>query len=417
MHSCDSPPSDPAREARLLRFESMAYGLFIHMGLYSLLERGEWARFHHRLDPAAYDQLARRFTAQRFDAAELVRFAAACGFRYICMGARHHEGFSLYDTRGLNSFDAPHAAAGRDLVAELADACHARGMGFFLYHTTLDWREPRFDRDWKGYLGYLRDSVRILCTHYGQLDGLWFDGNWSRPDRDWEEDALYGMIRELQPDAMIINNSSVDALGAEGHPELDAVTFEQGLPTKPTRRRVAREMCDTLAGHWGVAANDFAHKSPARVIETLVTCRGHGANLLLNTGPRPDGSLTDIDRATLVRVGEWLPASGFEKALYDARPAGLRASGRDLLLRHGDTFYYAAFGLPIDQYHSLHKGGDDWDRRSVTGELPPIKRIEWLDNGEPLSFTQDPAAGLLAFRSTANPYGEQFVVRIARLEA
>jgi alpha-L-fucosidase len=411
------PDTDPKRDARLARFESMAYGLFLHWGIYSLPERGEWARFHHRLDPGEYGRLTDRFTAERFDAPGLVRFAASCGFRYICMGARHHDGFSLYDTRGLNRYDAPHAAAGRDLIAELADACHAAGMGLFLYHTTLDWWEPRFDSDWRGYLGYLRDSVRILCTHYGKLDGLWFDGNWARPEADWEEDALYGMIRELQPDAMIINNSSVGALGAEGHPELDAVTFEQGLPTRPTRRRVAKEMCETLASHWGIAANDFAHKSPAAVIETLAACRGHGANLLLNAGPRADGALTDIDRATLARVGDWIRASGFGTALYDARPAGLRCSGRDILLRHGDTFYYAAFGLPIDQYHSLHKGGDDWDRRSVTGELPPVKQVEWLDNGEALPFTQDREAGLLAFRSTANPYGSQYVVRVARLHA
>lgn len=414
MNQPNDSPSDPAREQRLSRFESMAYGLFLHWGLYSLVAKGEWARFHHKMDPEAYTALMKDFTAEDFNAPELVRFAKKCGFRYICMGSRHHDGFSLYDTRGLNSYDAPHAAAGRDLVAELANACHAADMGFFLYHTTLDWWEPRFDSDWKAYLQYLRDSVRILCTHYGRLDGLWFDGNWARPDRDWEEDALYGMIRELQPDAMIINNSSVGALGAEGHPALDAVTFEQGLPDKPTSRRMAKEMCETLSSHWGIGIHDFDHKSPAELIRTLITCRGNGANLLLNAGPKASGALTDIDRATLARIGEWIQET-IGEGLYAGRPAAVKASGDDLVLRDGDRFYYAAFALPIRNYHSLYKGKDDWDRRSVIGDMPPVRSIRWMDNGEALPFSQNREDGIVAFKSTANPYGSQFVVRIAEL--
>ncbi|MDV7396629.1 alpha-L-fucosidase, partial [Arthrospira platensis SPKY1] len=116
------------------------------------------------------------------------------------------------------------------MVKEYVDACRAHGMGIFFYHTTLDWWEPRFDADWDGYQAYLRDSVEILCTQYGAIDGLWFDGNWARRERDWQEDALYSMIRSHQPEAIIINNSSIGNLGAMGHPLLDAVTFEQGLP-------------------------------------------------------------------------------------------------------------------------------------------------------------------------------------------
>jgi alpha-L-fucosidase len=414
MTSIDPALHEIGREARLQRFESMAYGLFLHWGLYSLVGKGEWARHHHKMDQEAYTRLMDDFHCEKFDAPALVAFARSCGFRYICLGSRHHDGFSLYDTRGLNTYDAPDSAAKRDLIAELADACHEQDMGFFLYHTTLDWWEPRFDSDWKGYLQYLRDSVRILCTHYGRVDGFWFDGNWARKDRDWEEDALYGMIRELQPDAMIINNSSIGALGVEGHHALDAVTFEQGLPTKSTGRRMAKEMCETLASHWGFAANDYAHKSPADIIQTLVSCRGHGANLLLNAGPNADGSLTDIDRATLARVGEWL-RTGFGQILYGARPAGLSASGRDLVLKQDSTFYYAAFSLPIKDYHSLFNGPSDWDRRTILGELPPVKDIQWLDTGESLPFTQDTEASLLAFKSTPNPYGTQQVVRIAKL--
>lgn len=407
--------SDPAREARLQTFENRAYGLFLHWGLYSVLGEGEWNRFHNKLDPVPYDALIKRFSAERFDAPALVRWAQAQGFRYICLTSRHHEGFSLYDTRGLNTFDAPHSAARRDLVAEFATACQQAGMGFFLYHTTLDWWEPRFERDWKGYQAYLRDSVRILCTYYGRLDGLWFDGNWSKPTADWEEDALYSMIRELQPECMIINNSSLGSQGADKHPALDAVTFEQGLPTGSVSRRIAKEMCETLTSHWGVATPDFSHKSPAQLIRSLVTCRGHGANFLLNAGPLADGRLSDLDRLTLERVGQWIQES-LGKSLYTARPAGLSASGRDQILRDGDTFLYCAFDLPIDCNMHHHAGSKDWDRRTVLGALPAVRRVSWLDNGEELPFTQNHEAGLMAFQSKPHRYGSQRIVRIARIE-
>jgi alpha-L-fucosidase len=216
---------------------------------------------------------------------------------------------------------------------------------------------------------------------------------------------------------MIINNSSVGALGAEGHPALDAVTFEQGLPSGRNSRRVAREMCETLASHWGIGANDFAHKSPADIIRTLVGCRANGANLLLNAGPEPSGRITPIDAATLDRVGDWLRASGFDRVLYDGRPVeGAEPGHGDRLLQAGGKLYYAADSLPIDEYHSLYKGPEDWDRRSISGPIPPVRSVHWLDNGESLSFTQNPEAGLLSFRSTSNPYGSQFVLRIAEVE-
>jgi len=405
---------ESGRAERIRTFEQRAYGLFLHWGLYSLHGKGEWVRFHHKVDPREYTALMERFSAEAFDADALVRFAASCGFRYICLTSRHHDGFSLYDTRGLNTYDAPHAACRRDLVGELAEACHRHGMGFFLYHTTLDWWEPRFDSDWKGYLQYLRDSVRILCTHYGKVDGFWFDGNWARKDRDWEEDALYDMIRELQPGAMIINNSSVGALGAEGHPALDAVTFEQGLPVSTTTRPVAKEMCETLSTHWGEAVHDFAHKSPLEVIETLTSCRANGANLLLNAAPHPDGRLSDMDAATLRRVGDWIQAT-LGDTLYDLRPSPAQAGGRDFLMTDGTTCHYAAFDLPIADYFSVFKGPSDWNRRSVLGKLPAIRSIEWTDNGEPLPFTQDTDNGLLTFAPTPHAYGSQFGVRFARL--
>ena len=148
--------------------------------------------------------------------------------KYITLTTRHHEGFSLYDTQGLSNYDAVHSPAGRDLVKEFVEGCRAEGIIPFFYHTTLDWYQESFNKDFEAYLKYLRDSVRILCTNYGEIGGMWFDGNWSKPNEDWKLDKLYGMVRELQPEAMIIDNTGLRNRGEIGHPEIDCVTFEQG---------------------------------------------------------------------------------------------------------------------------------------------------------------------------------------------
>ena len=412
-------PPVPAPLPRVAAFESMAYGLFLHWGLYSLPERGEWVRHHHKVPTAEYHQLLDRFTAEGWDAPGLVRFARECGFRYICLGTRHHDGFSLYDTRGLNTYDAPHSAARRDLIAEFAAACHADGMPMFFYHTTLDWEVASFDQDWDAYQQYLRDSVEILCRHYGPVAGFWFDGNWARRDRDWQEDRLYSLIRSLQPEAILVNNSSTGALGKLGHPDLDAITFEQGAPAKLDRagmaRYVAQEMCETVNSHWGIASRDWSHKSPAQLIHTLASCRGNGANLLLNVGPLPSGALPDYETATLRMIGRWISTCG--QSLYEGRPAEVRCRGTDFVLKAGNEFYYYLHNLPISQNMHLSGAVRGDGLQTVEGPLPRITAVEWVDSGEALEFNQDAERGFLTFRATPNPYGSQHVIRVARLRS
>ena len=146
-----------------------------------------------RVDPAPgkipqdeYEKLVDTFTAEDFDARASPGLAKEAGMRYITITARHHDGFSLYDTRGLSEFDAPHSPAKRDLIAEFVEGCRAEGIVPFFYHTTLDWRWKTQEIDeakFEEYLDYLHASVELLCTQYGPIGGLWFDGNWSARDR------------------------------------------------------------------------------------------------------------------------------------------------------------------------------------------------------------------------------------------
>jgi alpha-L-fucosidase len=413
----------PAPLPRIRAFERLGFGMFVHWGLYSQLGQGEWVWTYHEQVRADYPRLQQTFTAADFDARALVRTAKAAGMRYVCLTTRHHEGFSLYDTRGLNTYDAPHSAARRDLVAEFSAACEAEGMGKFLYHTTLDWWHPDFDAPgrWDAYLDYLNRSVEILCTRYGRIDGLWFDGNWARKDRDWKEDALYAVIRRHQPEAIIVNNSSTGALGADGHPEVDIRTFEQGRPKPYDHRGKAKykaaEMCDTVNSHWGIGAGDLSHKSPAQVIDRLVASRRVGANYLLNVGPTAQGAVPGYERELLALVGRW--AAICPAALTDAVPTELVCRGQDFVLRSGPTLYYFCHNLQIHGNAHLHEGEGGSGLRSVRGAVGAVRSVRWADRPEEaLAFSQDAAKGWLTFDATPYPYGTHLAGwRIAVIEA
>ena len=137
--------SVPVPAPRIRAFESLGFGMFIHWGLYSQLGRGEWVRHFERIPLETYDRLQTTFTASRFDADAIARLAKEAGCRYITLTTRHHEGFSLYDTKGLNTFDAPHSPAGRDLVREYVEACrplvHRVSFEKVAAHTGVKWNE------------------------------------------------------------------------------------------------------------------------------------------------------------------------------------------------------------------------------------------------------------------------------------
>ncbi len=407
----------PVPEKRITDFENLGFGMFIHWGLYSQLGEGEWIWSMKKIPKEEYIKLKDTFTARDFDGRKIARIAKKAGMKYITLTTRHHEGFSLYDTKGLSDFDAPHSPAGRDLVADFVEGCRAEGIVPFFYHTTLDWYQESFENDFDAYLEYLRQSVEVLCRNYGPIGGLWFDGNWSKPDADWKLDALYGTIRKYQPNAMIINNTGLSARGEISHPEVDAVTFEQGMP-KPLDREgmskyVAGEMCYTMNDHWGNGEFDFNYKSPKHLIETLAACRKAGANLLLNVGPDAEGNIPYMMEATLQTLGRWV--SLYDDIIRYGRPCGITSGGNDFGLRMPDgTIYLFIYDLPIvgDDNVTVRREGDN-AIRSFFGVPDGVKEVAWLDSGKKLPFAQKD--GIFSFDAVGYPYGKNLVVRVAKL--
>ena len=406
----------PVPEKRVLEFEERGFGMFIHWGLYSQMAKGEWAMNLFKIPRSEYEKLATTFTAENFDARKIAKLAKRAGMKYITLTTRHHDGFSLYDTCGLSTYDAPHSACGRDLIREYVDACNEEGISPMFYHTTLDWHVDFFNDDFPAYLQYLRDSVEILCSNYGKIGGLWFDGNWSKKGADWEEDKLYEVIRKHQPDAIIVNNTGLDARGQPGNLQLDSVTFEQGRPEPMQRdgmsKYFAAEMCQTINDHWGCGSIDFNYKSLRELIETLCACRKVGANYLLNIGPDGSGAVTKLQEALLEGIGDWIGTTG--DALYRAKPCEAKSEGKDFVLKRDGKYYAYIHDLTIqgDSSVTVEKSNLGW--KNITGLDGKVKSVKWTDNGEELKFEQDENGA--KFFATGFPYGCSLVVRVAEIE-
>lgn len=398
-------------------FEKLGFGMFVHFGLYSILGTGEWTmKYCDGVSDKAYLSLVEQFDPKSNWAKELVKTAKHAGCKYITLTTRHHDGFSLFDTCGLNTYDAPHSKCGRDLVREFVDACNAEGIIPFFYHTLLDWHEESYRTDFPKYLEYLRKSIEILCKNYGKIGGFWFDGMWDKPDEDWEEDALYGTIRKYQPDAMIINNTGLSARGELGHIELDSVTFERGKPEllnmEGALKYVASEMCEVFCDHWGYAKEDLNYKSPAQMIRELADCRRYRSNMLMNVGPMGDGSIREMDRAILNLMGKWMDYFG--EAICEPAPTDIVIEGKpdDFILKNENNYYLFCYNLPMsaDPNVAMVKDAEYISRFKLSDE---IESITWMDNGAEVQFEQE--GDVVTVTTVPFTYGRNLVVRVAKV--
>ncbi len=348
-------------------FQNARFGMFIHWGLYSILARGEWVMHNERIQVPEYEPLAQQFSPTKFNAEEWVSVAADAGQMYIVITSRHHDGFSMYDT-ALSNYKVTNSPFRRDPLRELAEACARRSdikLGF--YSSLLDWHHPayRFRKEsglvWSDYLGFLHGQVRELCTQFGEIACLWFDGDW--PDNllsadnayfeaggSFEYEKLYEMIHTLQPDAVIHNNRHGEPLPGE-----DIQGFEQDLPGQNTVGfnttkifDLPIEVCMTINDNWGIHQQDENHKSTQRLIRTLARAASVGANTLLNIGPTASGEILPVHAERLREVGKWLAVHG--ESVYGTQ-AGLIPSTQDGSLvstRQGKVNYVHALDYISD---------------------------------------------------------------------
>jgi alpha-L-fucosidase len=374
----------------LEQFQDNRFGMFIHWGLYSILARQEWIMHIERIPVPEYEKLVPQFNPVKFNAEEWVSIAADAGQKYMIITSRHHDGFSMYDTK-LSDYKITNTPFKRDPIQELADVCARRGdvkLGF--YSSLLDWHHPayRFREEsglaWSDYVEFLHGQVRELCTNFGDIASLWFDGDWPhhpfddtneyfRAGGDFEYDKLYDMIHTLQPEAVVLNNHHVEPIPGE-----DIQGFEQDLPGMNTAgfnhsdiHDLPLEVCMTINDHWGYHSTDSNHKSTRSLIHKLVRSASVGANYLLNVGPTPEGEILPSHAMRLRQMGSWLTLHG--ESVYGTRAGIISTPEAVVSTRKSDTHY-------------LHVLDDVSDGVYIKDVPEGITSATLLRDNSPLSF-------------------------------
>lgn len=297
--------------------ESMAqwrqrrFGMFIHWGPVSLkgTEIG-WSRAGQRrghrtghgtqIPVEVYDNLYKQFNPVKFNPDQWVQIAKDAGMKYMVFTTKHHDGFCNFDSKltdyKITSLKSPY---GKDIVGQLADACHRAHMPIGWYYSPPDWHHPDYrngDRHAR-YIEYLHGQIRELLSDYGKIDIMWFDGLGGTAD-DWDAPRLLRTIRQLQPEIVINNRCGLPA--DHDTPEQRVGGFNRQRPW---------ETCMTVCRQWAWKPNDLM-KSRKQCLQTLLQVVGGDGNLLLNVGPMPDGRIEPRQVERLHQMGQWLAKYG-----------------------------------------------------------------------------------------------------------
>jgi len=282
-------------------FVRARYGLFIHYGLYSLLGRGEWVMNREGIPRDEYRKLADRFTAEKFDADAICELAVQAGMKYVNLTTMHHDGFRLYDS-SLSDFTSAKTAARRDLVAEMVTAARKRGLRIALYHSLNNWMDLPDSTDaledparYATFIKNTFDRIEELVTKFNPIDVLWYDGWWPFNAEGWRAKEMNSMVRRIQPHILFNGRNGLpgDFGTPEGH-------LSAPKPWRPW------EGCLSVNDSWGYHAGDANFKTPGQIVDLLAMCAQSRGNLLLNIGPRGDGSIPEEAKSPLLQVGRWL---------------------------------------------------------------------------------------------------------------
>lgn len=290
-------------------------GMFIHWGLYSILGRGEWARFNEQIPKEEYEGLAEEFIPQDLEMKEWAEIAKDFGAKYGVMVTRHHDGFALWDSEGsYDHFDSYHRGAHRDFVGEYAEAFREAGLKVGVYYSPMDWRFPGyFDPEGLPDNAALMkkqcyDQVEELCSKY-HPDILWYDGGWlAHKGSDtssawfWEPVKLNKMARSYN-EKLLINPRS----GWEGDFYCDEGSHE--ITGKIIPVPWEKNMCVCSGSSWGWMADDPVSDFDW-LIQMMVNVVCRGGNWLVNIGPDRNGKISEEIRNRMHQVGEWLRTYG-----------------------------------------------------------------------------------------------------------
>ena len=361
-------PTPEILEARR-EFDESRFGIFIHWGIYSMLGQGEWALQTRDISHKEYAHLADGFCPSKFDAREWVKAIKASGAKYLTVTSRHHDGFSMFKSEASAYNVVDGSPFGRDVIGELAEACREEGIKLHLYYSHLDWgrddffplgrtglhtrpwrsqegMEPGKGEQWQHYLDFMDSQLTELLTNYGPIGAIWFDGLWDmdmypyeKQPEIWNLYAQYELIHRLQPSCLVGNNHHMLP-----YPGEDIQIFERDIPghnefgySGQDISSLPLETCQTMNWSWGYRVTDKDYRSPEDLVQYLVRTAGKGANLLLNIGPRPDGTLPDEALERLEYMGRWLERNG--GSIYATKAGMVPEQDWGVSTRRGDSLF------------------------------------------------------------------------------
>lgn len=356
------------------------FGMFIHWGLYSIHGWHEQEQWRRQVPRAEYEKLARQWNPTRFDPDAWLDLASAAGMRYLCFTTKHHDGFCLWDTQ-LTAYNTMNTPYGKDVLRQLADACHRRNFPLCLYYSIADWHQPNYPNqgrshelppqpgdqpDMGRYLDFLRGQIRELCTQYGEIHGVWWDMNVGKV----VEPGINAMIRQLQPNA-VINDRGFDP-GDFGTPERD---YTEGAD-QPLSFPHRTEACQSVGSEsWGYRREEDYY-ADRHLIGSIDKYLARDANYLLNVGPQPDGRIPAASAAILQRIGAWYDR--VRESLDHAQPYSHITSNRGVwVTRKANTLYIHLFQAPLNSAVKLKP------------MMTAPKRATLLNTGQPVEWALD----------------------------
>lgn len=294
--------------AKLVWFNDAKLGIFIHWGIYSVLGIDEsWSFYNGYIGYNDYMKQLNGFTAKNYRPDEWAKLIKESGARYAVLTTKHHDGVALWDTKWSDLSVVKKTPAQRDLVLPFVENLRKNKLKVGLYFSVLDWSNENYDQFTKVQKRYEKDSLRFnkfVNFYQGQLQELqsnykpdlwWFDGDWEHSAQELRAEATRKML--LVANTKAILNSRLAGYGDYGTPE-------QSLPlNRPADK--TWELCMTMNDSWGYQGNDKNYKTSDQIIQIFAECVSKGGNLLLDIGPKEDGTIPEEQAKILKDLGRW----------------------------------------------------------------------------------------------------------------
>ena len=314
---------DKPESKKMEWFDDAKLGIFIHWGIYSVEGISEsWAFFNNYINHDNYMKQLNGFTASQYQPEEWVKLIKDSGAKYAVITTKHHDGISLWDSKAEKAITTKNnAAAKKDVLTPFITSLKKSGLQTGLYFSLPDWSHPYYDINtktkkryeikdqpelWNQYVKYYQTQLDELSTQF-KPDLLWFDGDWEHTSEEWRAPQTLANLKKANPN--IIINSRLNTHG-------DYETPEQGIPVVQPQSRFW-ELCYTMNDSWGYQPFDSNYKSPNMIVRTLADVISMGGNLLLDIGPKEDGSIPKEQIEILKNLGRW--TSKNSEAIYGTK--------------------------------------------------------------------------------------------------